>query len=82
MACGTAVVAARIGPIVEVAGDAALLVDPNEAEDIAQGLRQVLEDSHLRADLAKRGLAQAAKFSWGQTAARTLSAYAKALDSR
>jgi glycosyltransferase involved in cell wall biosynthesis len=82
MACGTAVVAARIGPIVEIAGDAALLVDPNEAEDIAEGLRRVLEDSQLRADLAKRGPAQAAKFSWERTAVGTLGAYAKALESR
>jgi glycosyltransferase involved in cell wall biosynthesis len=82
MACGTPVVASQIGPIVEAAGDAALLVDPTEAEDIAQGLRRVLEDNRLRADLTKRGLAQAAKFSWERTAAGTLSAYAKALDSR
>jgi len=82
MACGTPVVAARIPPIIEIVGEAALLVDPNETEDIAEGLRHVLEDSRLRADLVKRGLAQAAKFSWEQTAVRTLSAYAKALDSR
>ena len=82
MACGTPVVASHIGPIVEVAGDAALLVDPTDPEDIAEGLRQVLDDSHLRADLVERGLAQAAKFSWEQTAAGTLSAYGKALESR
>ena len=82
MACGTPVVAARIAPIVEIAGDAAVLVDPHETEDLAEGLRTVLEDSRLRADLAKRGLAQAAKFSWERTAVQTLSAYAKALDSR
>jgi glycosyltransferase involved in cell wall biosynthesis len=82
MACGTPVVAARIPPIVEIVGDAAMLVDPNETADIAEGLRRMLEDSRLRADLAKRGLAQAAKFSWEQTAAQTMSAYARALGSR
>lgn len=82
MACGTPVVASRIGPIVEAAGDAAMLVDPTDAEDIARGLRRVLEDDGLRADLTKRGLAHAGKFSWELTAARTVSAYAKALDSR
>ena len=82
MACGTPVVASQIGPIVEAAGDAALLVDPADAEQIAEGLRRVLEDRGLREDLAKRGLARAATFSWGRTAAGTLSAYAKALDSR
>jgi alpha-1,3-rhamnosyl/mannosyltransferase len=82
MACGTPVVASQIGPIVEAAGDAALLVDPTDAEEIAEGLRRVLEDRGLREDLAKRGLARAATFSWGRTAAGTLSAYAKALDSR
>jgi alpha-1,3-rhamnosyl/mannosyltransferase len=81
MACGTPVIAARIPPIVEIAGDAALLVNPHDAEDIAEGLVRVLEDSCLRRDLARRGLAQAAKFSWERTATGTLSAYAKALDS-
>jgi alpha-1,3-rhamnosyl/mannosyltransferase len=81
MACGTPVVASRIGPIVEIAGDSAVLVDPTDTEDIAEGLRRVLEDSRLRADLAKAGLARAAQFSWERTAARTLSVYAKALDS-
>ena len=81
MACGTPVVASRIGPIVEIAGDSAVLVDPTETEDIAEGLRRVLEDSRLRADLAKAGLARAAQFSWELTAARTLSVYAKTLDS-
>jgi alpha-1,3-rhamnosyl/mannosyltransferase len=81
MACGTRIVASRIGPIVEIAGDSAVLVDPTDTEDIAEGLRRVLEDSRLRADLAKAGLARAAQFSWERTAARTLSVYAKALDS-
>lgn len=82
MACGTPVVASQIAPIAEVAGDAALLVDPTDAEAIAEGLRRVLEDTHLRAELARRGWARAAKFSWERTAAGTLVAYAKALDSR
>lgn len=82
MACGTPVVAARIPPIVEIAGDAALLVAPNETEDIAGGLRHVLEDNGLHADLRERGLSQAAKFSWERTAMRTLSVYATALESR
>lgn len=81
MACGTPVVAARIPSLVEIAGDAALLVDPNETEDIAEGLRRVLEDTRLRSDLARRGPAQAARFSWEDTAARTLTAYAKAIES-
>jgi glycosyltransferase involved in cell wall biosynthesis len=82
MACGTPVVASQIAPIAEAAGDAALLVDPTDAEAIAEGLRRVLEDTHLRAGLAGRGLARAAQFSWERTAAGTLVAYAKALDSR
>jgi glycosyltransferase involved in cell wall biosynthesis len=76
------VVAARIPSLVEIAGDAALLVDPNDTEDIAEGLRRVLEDTRLRSDLARRGPAQAARFSWEETAARTLTAYAKAIEAR
>ena len=82
MACGTPVVASRIGALAEIAGDAALLVNPVEAEDIAEGVRRVVGDSRLREDLAARGLARSAKFSWERTAVGTLGAYAKALDSR
>lgn len=72
MACGTPVVAGRGGAVPEVAGDAALLVDPGEAGELQEALWRVLTDPRLREDLATRGLARARQFSWERTASDTL----------
>jgi alpha-1,3-rhamnosyl/mannosyltransferase len=72
MACGTAVVASRAGAIPEVVGDAALLVDPTDTEGLAAAMDRVLTDGSLREELAARGMARAAQFSWSETAKGTL----------
>jgi glycosyltransferase involved in cell wall biosynthesis len=63
MALGTPVVTSRESSLPEVAGDAALLVDPYDADDIARGITRIVNDAHLRAELSRRGRTQAAKFS-------------------
>ncbi len=73
MACGTPVVAIREPAVVEVAGDAAVIVD--EA-DLADGIRRALAE-HER--LRGAGLARAAEFSWEAAAARTLEVYREVL---
>ncbi len=75
MQYGLPVVASDSSSIPEVAGDAALLVDPTDDDALADALRRVLSDPSLRADLAARGPAQAARFSWGATARATITAY-------
>jgi glycosyltransferase involved in cell wall biosynthesis len=70
MACGTPVVTANITAMPEVAGDAALLVDPTSVEQIAEAIEQVVNDISLRQQLRQRGLARAAQFSWEHSAAR------------
>jgi len=70
MACGTPVVCARAGALPEVAGDAALYVDPADVRSIAAGLEKVLEDEPLRRELASRGLARAHLFEACKTTAR------------
>ncbi|MDB5070096.1 MAG: glycosyl transferase group 1 [Candidatus Eremiobacteraeota bacterium] len=73
MACGTATLAARAGSLPEVGGDAAAWV--GEAHDLdawAHSLRSLLDDDAARADLAARGLARAAEFSWERCTAQTL----------
>ena len=69
MACGTPLVCARAGALPEVAGEAALYVDPTETGSIAEGLRQVLEGAALRRELARRGLARARLFDPRKTTA-------------
>ncbi len=74
MSLGVPVVAARAGAIPEVVGDAALLVDPLNVEDMARGMAEVLLDSGSAAKLVQLGYARAAKFTWSAAARRTLDA--------
>ncbi len=75
MACGTPVVTSAGSALEEVAGDAAVLVDPRDEEALAEAMRLVLSDEALRADLRARGVEQATQFSWEHTARETLSVY-------
>lgn len=79
MACGTPVIAANVSSIPEVVGDAGLLIDPNDAEGLAEALGRVLSDAALRQDLRRRGLARAAEFSWNRAARETLAVYRQAM---
>lgn len=79
MSCGTPVVTSDRTSIPEVVGDAALRVNPESSESIAEGLKRVLSDPALRSSLRERGLARAATFTWKRTAAETLGAYRSAL---
>lgn len=63
MVLGTPVVASRESSLPEVAGDAALLVDPYDTDQIARAITTIANDADLRAELSRRGPAQAAKFS-------------------
>lgn len=79
MACGVPVVTSNTSSLPEVAGDAALLVDPANVDAIAAAMRRILEDPALAADLRRRGLARAAEFSWERTARETIAVYEKVL---
>ena len=75
MACGTPVICSNAASLPEVAGDAALLIDPTDASTLTEALQCILDDRALRAQLSARGLEQAARFSWPQAAAKTLAVY-------
>ena len=72
MASGTPVVAAETGALPEVAGDAAILVEPGNPAAIADGIRRALAE---RDRLVHAGLERARSFSWAETARRTLAVY-------
>jgi len=78
MACGTPVVTSNVSSLPEVVGDAAVLVNPENVFDIARGIREVLLDEGLRAELVRRGREQAARFSWERTARQMLEIYQEA----
>ena len=77
MASGTPVVTSNVSSLPEVAGDAAVLVDPYDPEAIADGIYRVLTDEQLRRDLRRRGVARAKQFSWEVSVRRVHDIYAQ-----
>ncbi len=75
MAAGVPVICANTSALPEVAGDAAWLVDPNDATQWADALRVVLHDAARAAEWRARGLARARRFTWERTARETLAVY-------
>lgn len=82
MACGTPVICSNTSSLPEVAGGAGILVDPYNVEAIARAIKDVLTVPGLRNKLAQKGIAQAKKFSWYETAHRTLSVYEEVYSGR
>jgi glycosyltransferase involved in cell wall biosynthesis len=81
MASGTPVITSNVSSLPEVVGDAAVLIDPLQPEEIADALRRVLSDANLRADLRQRGLARARQFSWERSVHRVREIYGEVLSS-
>ncbi len=75
----TPVVTSDRSALPEVAGDAALLVDPESPEAIADGMRRALRDDTYRAELRRRGFDRARAFRWEVTARQTVAVYREAL---
>lgn len=75
LACATPVVASNRGGIPEIAGQAAILVDPYDVDALADAMLRVLQDKQLRDELRLRGPGQAALFSWERTARETRNVY-------
>lgn len=80
MACGTPVVTSDISSLPEVAGEAAILVDPYDVDAIVKAIAAIDTDVQLRARLTEAGFAQAARFSWRRSAAQLLDVYENMLE--
>lgn len=80
MACGAPTLASLTSSIPEVAGEAALLVDPTDVGAIADGLARLIDDDALRSRLSTAGIQRAAQFSWQRCAQETVEAYRQALE--
>jgi glycosyltransferase involved in cell wall biosynthesis len=72
MACGTPVLCSNVSSLPEVAGKAALLVDPLDTKSIAEAMSRLLQDKGLRTQLVNRGFQQVRQFSWARCARETL----------
>jgi glycosyltransferase involved in cell wall biosynthesis len=77
---GVPVACSNTTSLPEVAGDAALLFDPLDVEAIAVSIRRILQDTELADRLRAAGPQRAQRFTWTETARRTLACYGKALD--
>lgn len=79
MGCGTPVVTSNISSLPEVAGDAALMVDPHSVEAIAESIRALVEDETLRTNLVTKGYSRAQMFTWEKSARHLLQIYQRLL---
>jgi glycosyltransferase involved in cell wall biosynthesis len=75
MACGAPVVASNVSSIPEIAGDAAVLVDPRRPSDFAEAIWRIRSNPTLREDLVRGGIARAAQFKWSDTARAMLDVF-------
>ena len=71
MASGTPVICSNTSSLPEVAGDAAMLVDPGDVDGWREALQHMVDDTGLRQDLARRGLERSASFTWAKAAQQT-----------
>jgi len=76
MACGCPVIASNSSSLPEVVGDAGVLVEPNNMEELAEAILKVLHDGDLRHALKAKGIQRAAHFTWERTAKTTRDLYA------
>jgi len=79
MACGTPTIVSNVSSLPEVVGDAALLVNPADTEEIAVAMHRLITDDALHAELREKGLKRAQCFSWEATAQSTFDVYRKVL---
>lgn len=75
MGSGVPVITSNTSSLPEVAGDAALLIDPHDVDSLAEAMQQLLHDEDLRAHLREKGFKKVQKFSWEVAARRTLELY-------
>jgi glycosyltransferase involved in cell wall biosynthesis len=79
LACGTPVITSNTSSLPEVAGDAAILVDPNNPDQLTDQIKRLLSNQNLRAELSTRGPARAQQFTWQRTAQLTVDVYRQVL---
>lgn len=80
--CGVPVMTSHHSSLPEIAGDAALLVDPEDEEEIAQAMLRLSQDERLRQDLVEKGYRNLSRFSWEKAARETLAVLAKVMQDK
>jgi glycosyltransferase involved in cell wall biosynthesis len=80
MACGLPAVVSNVASLPEVVGDAGLLIDPHEVDELTVAMWRVLNDGQLREEMRQKGLRQAGRFSWERAARETVAIYERAME--
>ena len=80
IACGTPVITSNRAPLTELVGDAGMLVDPENSNELADAMIQLVSDQELREKFSVLGLARAKEYSWDTTARRVWDVLQKAAD--
>jgi glycosyltransferase involved in cell wall biosynthesis len=80
MACGVPVITSNTSSMPEIAGDAAILVDPHKSEEIVDAIEHILNDEVFRNSLCEKGIERAARFSWKHMAEKYLELYKELLN--
>ncbi|HSJ58404.1 MAG TPA: glycosyltransferase, partial [Anaerolineae bacterium] len=80
MACGLPVVVSEVASLPEVVGDAGLLIDPHDVDELTVAMWRVLNEEEQRHEMREKGLRQAAKFSWERAARETLEIYRRVVE--
>ena len=75
MGNGIPIITSNVSALPEVAGDAALLVDPGDVTSVADGLRRLIDDESLREQLIQKGLERCKQFTWAKAVERTWAVY-------
>ncbi|MGB7063202.1 MAG: glycosyltransferase family 1 protein [Candidatus Zixiibacteriota bacterium] len=82
MACGTPVITSNLSSLPEVVGEAALLVDPRNVQELADAIDRLLTDERLKNQLIRKGFERIRFFSWEKTAQETLQVYRNAVNGK
>ena len=82
MACGTPVICSNASSLPEVAGDAAILLAPDDVDGYARSMVEVLSSPERSRDRVRQGLTRARRFSWQETARQTLAVYRELMEDR
>jgi glycosyltransferase involved in cell wall biosynthesis len=75
MQCGTPVITSNTSSLPEVVGDAGIMIDPNDQDQLSQALLSLINNATLRQELSQKGLVRAKQFSWEKCAAQTVKIY-------
>lgn len=80
MSCGTPVIVGKTNALVEVAGDAVLIVEPTDVKEMSSAIKKVIYDQDLRKVLSEKSIDQVKQFSWEKTARETIQLYKQILN--